>query len=281
MQVGDVKQKCVEMVPLRDGGGPAYLFCIPGAGGEVAIFKEMTHCMGVNESVYAMDMRRFFDVDRKFTVEELADLCLSVIEDAGVDGPYHFCGYSFGAIVAYEVANRLRRNGESVGVVAMIDTGNPAFGNRLSSAEATQRQKAYLSNRVSKYLRFLAEGNMGMFAGSVLALLASRAGVRSRRVIRAAFFAFNRPMPVIFRNNDRALMEAWSAYKPPCSDLSLLLYYGDYRQAEHGGDHTLGWNACTSGLVDVEIASQGHVDLMKRPHVGKFAVRLIGILEAN
>ena len=51
-------------------------------------------------------------------VEQLAELCLSAMRETQACGPYHMCGYSFGAIIAYEVALRLRRNGEDVGVLA-------------------------------------------------------------------------------------------------------------------------------------------------------------------
>ena len=111
------------------------MFCLPGAGGEVGIFREMASLMEDGQSVDAIDMQKFFDADRKFTAEQIADLCLPVIVETQARGPYHFCGYSFGAIVAYEVASRLKRDGETVGVVAMIDSGNPAFRDRLSSAE--------------------------------------------------------------------------------------------------------------------------------------------------
>src|ERR1700722_2312540 len=148
MQFCDEKEKYFEVVPLKESGGQAPLFCLPGAGGEVSIFREMASLMKDNESVYAINMRKFFDADCKFTVERLADLCLSVIKNTQTRGPYHFCGYSFGALVAYEVANRLKRDGESVRVVAMIDTGNPAFGDKLSAAETSQVRKTYFSNRI-------------------------------------------------------------------------------------------------------------------------------------
>jgi thioesterase domain-containing protein len=277
MQMSDGDAKYLKLAALRESEGQTPLFCFPGAGGEVGIFKDMASLMEGDQPVYGIDMRKFFDIDRKFTVEQLAALCLSMIREKQARGPYHMCGYSFGAIVAYEAANRLSHSGEDIGVLAMIDTGNPAFRTQLSSAEATQLQKAYLANRLARYFRFLAEGNIRSFAGSVFALLASRAGIGTRRLIRRVFLAMNQAMPDVFRNNDRALFEALLAYNPPPSALSLLLFYGEHRRAEYGGDRTLGWSLCASGEVDVELASEGHVEMMNFPYVRGFAAKLSGI----
>ena len=274
MQVHDGEAKHLKLVPLREFEGQTPLFCFPGAGGEVGIFKDMASLMEGDQPIYGIDMRKFFDIDRKFTVEQLAGLCLSMIREKQARGPYHMCGYSFGAIVAYEVASRLSHSGEDIGVLAMIDTGSPSFRTQLPSAEATQLQKTYLANRLARYFRFLAEGNIRTFAGGILALLASRAGIRTRRLIRRVFLAMNRPMPDVFRNNDRALFEAWLAYSPPPSALSLLLFYGEHRRAEYGGDRTLGWSLCASGEVDVELAPEGHVEMMTFPYVRCFAATL-------
>jgi thioesterase domain-containing protein len=278
MQMHDEEMKYLEVVTLSGSGGQTPLFCLPGAGGEVATFREMASLIADDQSVYGIDMQKFFATDREFTVEQLADFCLSAIREMQARGPYHMCGYSFGALIAYEVATRLGRNGEDVGVLALIDTGNPAFRAQLSSAETKQLDKTYVANRLGKYFRFLANGNIRTFAGSLLSLFAARAGIRTRRLIRNICRAMNRPMPDVFRHNDRALFDAWRAYNPPASALSLLLFYGAHRRAEYGGDRTLGWGLCASGEVDVELASEGHVEMMKFPHVRSFAAKLSGYL---
>jgi len=38
------------------------------------------------------------------------------------DGPYHIAGYSFGGIIAFEMAQQLRAAGSLVGLVGLIDT---------------------------------------------------------------------------------------------------------------------------------------------------------------
>jgi thioesterase domain-containing protein len=264
----------LELLALGGSGGVTPLFCFPGAGGEAGVFREMARLIADEQSVYGIDLKRFFAGDRNFTVEQLADLCLPTIRVMQTQGPYHLCGYSFGALVAYEVASRLSRDKERVSVVALIGTGNPAFRTQLSSAETTQLQKTYVANRLRKYLRFLTSGNIGTIANSLSALFAARAGIRTRRLIRSFCQAMNRPMPDVFRHNDRALFDAWRAYNPPASALRLLLFYEAHRCDEYGGDRTLGWGLCASGEIDVELGLGGHVEMMKSQHVRNFAAKL-------
>jgi thioesterase domain-containing protein len=280
VQMQDEEMDHLELVALAGSGGVTPLFCFPGAGGEVGVFREMARLIADDQPVYGIDMHRFFAIDRNFTVEQLADLCLPAIRVMQTHGPYHLCGYSFGALVAYEVASRLSREKERVGVVALIDTGNPAFRTQLSSAETTQLQKTYVANRLRKYLRFLTSGNIGTIANSFSALFAARAGIRTRRLIRGVCRLMSRPMPDVFRHNDRALFDAWRGYNPPASALRLLLFYEAHRCAEHGGDRTLGWGLCTSGEIDIELGL-GHVEMMKSKHVRNFAARLSEYLKGD
>ena len=268
----------LKLAPLRPAGGRPPLFCLPGAGGAVSIFGALASLMDDGQPVYAIDMGGVFAGDRRLAVEPLAEACCAAIRQAQPRGPYHLCGYSFGALVAYEAAARLKRDGDAVGVVALIDTGNPAFGRRQSSVEARRTQRTYLSNRIRKYFGYLARGEVRSFAASLGALLASRVGVRARRAIRRALLALGRPMPLILQNNDPMLVEAWLAYDPPPSAAPLLLFYESYRQAEYGGDPSLGWGLCASGKVEVELASGGHVDMMGVRHARRLAARLSEIM---
>ncbi|KAG6001443.1 NRPS protein [Claviceps maximensis] len=55
------------------------------------------------------------------TFEQLADYYISLIRTMQPRGPYHILGWSFGGIVAMEMAQRLAHRGERLGTVALID----------------------------------------------------------------------------------------------------------------------------------------------------------------
>ena len=55
-------------------------------------------------------------------VEAMAADYLREIKARQPDGPYYLCGYSFGGLVAFEMARRLRESGSEIGLVGLFDT---------------------------------------------------------------------------------------------------------------------------------------------------------------
>jgi thioesterase domain-containing protein len=56
------------------------------------------------------------------SVEAMAADYLREIKAHQPNGPYHLCGYSFGGLVAFEIARRLSESGDVVGFVGLFDT---------------------------------------------------------------------------------------------------------------------------------------------------------------
>jgi len=59
------------------------------------------------------------------TVEKLAAEYVQAIRRHQPRGPYHFCGFSFGGVVAFEAANQLRSLGETIGELWILDSDVP------------------------------------------------------------------------------------------------------------------------------------------------------------
>jgi len=56
------------------------------------------------------------------TVEAMAAEYLIEVKARQPEGPYNLCGYSFGGLVAFEMARRLRDSGDEVALVGLFDT---------------------------------------------------------------------------------------------------------------------------------------------------------------
>ena len=61
------------------------------------------------------------------SVEQLASLYIREMRAAQPEGPYQILGSSFGGVVAFEMANQLQAMGESVHLLAMLDSFAPGF----------------------------------------------------------------------------------------------------------------------------------------------------------
>jgi pimeloyl-ACP methyl ester carboxylesterase len=191
----------LSLCPLRASGTGFPLYCFPGAGGALGIFEQMVSIMPDGRPVYGINIIRFFDANRSFTIERLADLCLRIIRNNQQHGPYYFCGYSLGGVLAYEAASRLTEDGEDVRLVALFDVPNPAFASNLSSAEAVEFRRRYFVDRLKKYGHNLFVGNFGAFAGDALIFLSSKVGGLPWLIARAGYRMVNKPMPLKWQNN--------------------------------------------------------------------------------
>lgn len=67
---------------------------------------------------------------RSLTVPDLARAYVELIATIQPHGPYHLAGFSFGGLVAFEVAQQFRARGEQVGLLALIDAFVPRVGMR-------------------------------------------------------------------------------------------------------------------------------------------------------
>ncbi len=105
----------VPLVILKPGDGSPPVFLIHGLGGNVAGFFPMTRRMTYPGAVIGIQARGLAGKDPPHaTVEAMAAEYLREVKARQPDGPYNLCGYSFGGLVAFEMARRLRESGDEV-----------------------------------------------------------------------------------------------------------------------------------------------------------------------
>lgn len=94
-------------------------FIHPGMG-EVLIFMNLARHID-NRPVYALRARGFDGEDLFQSMEEIIDCYLDGIRRYQPNGPYAIAGYSFGAILAFEITKRLIADGQEVKFLATFD----------------------------------------------------------------------------------------------------------------------------------------------------------------
>ena len=113
----------VPLVPLKPGNSLPPVFIIHHLGGNVAGYFPMTRRMTWPGSVIGIQARGLDgQVPPHATVEAMAVEYLREIKARQPDGPYYLCGYSFGGLVAFEMAQRLWESGDEVALVGLFDT---------------------------------------------------------------------------------------------------------------------------------------------------------------
>ena len=102
------------VVPLQPRGHKTPLFLVHPGVGEVLVFLNLSRCF-TERPVYALRARGFNPGEEFFgSIPEIVDTYKKAIKIAQPHGPYAIAGYSFGAMLAFEIAKALETEGESV-----------------------------------------------------------------------------------------------------------------------------------------------------------------------
>lgn len=102
-------------LPLRTPGASTRvrLFCFPHAGGAASSFRRWGPSLEPDVEVCAVEYPGRWNRHREPVLESVADLVRAVRQ--GLDGlfeqPYAFFGYSYGTVIAFELARALRAAG--------------------------------------------------------------------------------------------------------------------------------------------------------------------------
>ncbi len=110
------------LVELQPEGSGRPLFIVHGIFGDVLQLKGLAERLRTDRPIYALQAR---GVDPRqephSTIAEMADAYVESLRVRQPAGPYALAGYSFGGLVAFEMACRLREYGESVDLLAMFE----------------------------------------------------------------------------------------------------------------------------------------------------------------
>lgn len=246
----DTSELWSSIVPLQaDGVNPPFFF-VHGLGGTVLRFHELARHMSPDQPLFGLQASGL-DGSQKILdeVDAMAEFYLEQILGMQNEGPYYLGGYSFGGLVALEMARRLTERGRVVGLLAMVDTypGVPKSSGSLLRRFLTlsfDQKLIYLRKRIKRYYK----------------------GIKRRvELLR---------MPLPLKNVREACAAAERAYIPRkfCGRITL------FRASEKGlrgiDDAQGGWGQYAGGALEIHEIEADHGNILNEPQVQKLATAL-------
>ncbi|HEX7182946.1 MAG TPA: amino acid adenylation domain-containing protein [Thermoanaerobaculia bacterium] len=144
------------LIAVQPRGVQLPLFFVHPGHGSVSSYLGLARHLGVDQPLYGLQAR---DLDREgdayMSVEELASRYLAEVREKQPQGPYLIGGWSFGGLVAFEMAQQLRQTGEETGALLLLDTRTPAANAPLAALEPSL-MKAYLLIEHAKQVAHLS-----------------------------------------------------------------------------------------------------------------------------
>lgn len=137
------------LVPIRTGGARP-LFLVHPTGGNVLCYAELADHLGADQPLYGLQDPGLYESSSPYaSLEEMAALYIEAIREAQQHGPYLLGGWSSGGVIAFEMAQQLRRAGEDIALLALFDSQAPL--------DAIPVDDSRLVTSVAKLLAWMAD----------------------------------------------------------------------------------------------------------------------------
>lgn len=237
------------LVLLRPGEGRP-LFVVHPLWGDVLTLRPLALALDTRRPVYGLQSRGLNPGREPHTrVEEMAVSYLEQIRTVQPSGPYALAGYSFGGLVAFEMARMLSARGEPVEWLGLID---PAV------------YHVWLP-RLHRW-RYLAERPLGRIR-SLIAARSRWARYRSDGTPLWVPVRLRRPTTPLLQRLDRVNRAAFHAYRPGHYDGDATFFAGERAIGESVCDPLPVWREAIAGTLTVTAAPGRHDELVSAERV--------------
>lgn len=242
------------IVPVRASGYKKPFFCVHGVGGNVIGFRALANYFDPERPFYALQPQGLDGLQSCLsTVEEMAAHFISEVRRVQPKGPYHLGGFSFGGVVAYEMARQLSSSGETVGVLALLDT----YATNMRSG-VTSFFKALFSSRRIELRR---------------TVVASVRKTVTRNLNRVR-------LPEHIRRVHQACNNAANRYALRPYSGKVTLFRAVETSLRRPDDSYSAWSTFAGGGMEVHEIVGNHEGILKEPQVSSLAEELAATLDA-
>jgi amino acid adenylation domain-containing protein len=259
---------------LQPHGERPGFFCVPGAGAGVLALMPLARRLGCEQPFFGLQPPGLDTaIPPLRSVDKLADYFVPAIRKVQERGPYFLGGASFGGVVALAIAQQLRREGEEVALVALLDTFGPGYPRPRWDAPLRFRLFGLLGDRYPKAPDF---GWSGVFR-ELSRLWALRWRVLSHRLSGRAVpqrIRYSHWLDVAGAARRR---HRFRGYRGP---VALFRLKSQPSEVLYHPEPLRGWNdKSVEGLevIDLDLALPfpgAHRDMLIEPHVGIVAEKL-------
>lgn len=267
------------IVPLQPKGDKRPIFFVHPIGGHIISYFELAKYLGSKRPFYAFQSLGLESEEAILTnIKEMANFYIKEMQDVQEEGPYIIGGWSFGGVVAFEMARQLVEKGIKVEAIILLDTWAPDIYNVTSEWDdlavfMNDLMKQY-NLEVSEEL-ILGYKNLSMQderIDYVISYLKSHSKFKQDIQVEDL-----EKMIRVFQIN----LNAYRNYQPEKLDQDILLFTANHQDKEnnHAEDDTLFWGKYVQKELKVIELNATHYSMMQSSHAENIAFHIDIFLE--
>ncbi len=279
------------LLALQTKGAKRPFFCVHPLGGGAFMYGPLAAYLGTGRPFYGLQAVALDQIgEYDDTIEGLARRYVEGMRAVQPAGPYLLAGYSFGSVVAFEMARQLEQNGDAVAFLGLIDCEPPQPMTEIP--EQVRNLTIYHPRLLAVYGREVVlhhrkrRPRWGMTIQSLAALdPEERLKTVYREFVRHQFLSQDSDPSFVQRNLEGvvARIKATFGYRPGPYHGPVTLFRGnrvgtlsaDLLPIEVAMDvGETGWQGLCSEKIAIVIVPGQHEHLVLEPHVRTLAKRL-------
>jgi malonyl CoA-acyl carrier protein transacylase len=295
------------LVPIQPNGSLPPFFCVPGSGGNVLYFSDLAGYFGEDQPFYGLQAQGLDGETQPLqSIEEIASQNIKAIQTVQPVGPYFLGGHSFGGLVAFEMAQQLQCQGQSVAFLAILDIFAPVleidfnedFANMDNAQlihfcfdllEKSSKEKyQFLSLSDEALASFTPEEQINYFKQKleIIGLLPPGSDIKLAhgflQVLQNQAMVFNSyclsdntyqtPITLFRAQEGNFIQERYHI-----REVNLNLTQEQF--LHFSLDPAWGWNHFSNGKLEIHTVSGNHYSMLNKPHAKVLAEKLQKSLE--
>ena len=274
-QIGSSLGSGSPLVAIRSSGSRTPFFCIHPAGGNIITYPKLASKLHAEQPFYALEQIPIQQDPDIISVEETAASYLEEIRGVQPEGPYLLGGWCYGGVVAFEMAKQLKKQGEKVDFLAVIDAILPEI-----RIQPTAEDDAKFLVRLAEFIKYFFGMDLSISYNEVrqlgpdeqFKLLMNKANIISEVEIEHLL-----RHKKLFKTHVQALRD----YVPQVYPDEITLFRAreeiphDFQSPElYSDDPLLGWGKyCEQPIKAIEVPGN-HFSMFVEPHIQVLAQQL-------
>lgn len=258
------------VVRLKEKPSAQPLFVISGLGGNVLNLRDLALHLGDSHTVYALQPKGLDGREPFQTrIEDIAEYYVREMKRIQPNGPYFLAGYSFGGLIAFEIAQQLVSAGEQVQFLGLLDSAEYQYLVRVKNGLSRRERLSLYKSRF----------HSALFGSDRRDYLAKRLKARLYALVRRVLDATGLHMLLHWATISDINSYAASLYRPRTYPGSVTIFRTSEREILDGNDKFLGWGSLVRGPIAVHDVPGNHFTMTREPNASVLASQLSQALE--